>query len=173
MPPTPIEVKKSTGQPEALPNLWHSFRSEVDNLFHRFDNGFGFPAMRRLIDIEPWFGRESFGAVLPAIDITEDDKAFKIAAELPGMDEKNVSVTVDGAYLVLKGEKSQETKKDDKSFHLSERSYGAFERSFRIPDSVDGAKIDAQFSKGVLTITLPKSPEAGAGAARKIEVKAA
>lgn len=169
---TSIEVKKPARQSEALPSLWNNFRTEVDSLIHRFDGGFGLPSMRRLVDIDPLFGKDSFGTLLPAIDITEDEKHYKIAAELPGLDEMSVSVTVTGNYLVLKGEKRQETQKDEKSYHLSERSYGAFERSFRIPDTVETGKIEAEFAKGVLTVTLPKSAEAAA-AARKIEIKAA
>ena len=169
---TPVEIEKNASQPGAVPGLWRSFRNEVDRLFHRLDGGFGLPAIRRLADIEPLFGNDHFGTPLPAIDLTEDGKSYTIAAELPGLDERNVSVTIYGNYLVMKGEKAQETRKQDGSLHLSERSYGAFERSFRIPDSVEADKIGADFTKGVLTVTLPKSAAAVA-ASRKIEIKAA
>ena len=170
MPTTPIEIKKTAGEPEALPHLWRSFRNEVDHLFHRFDGGFGFPAMRRLMDIEPFFAKEAFGSLMPAIDVTEDEKVYKIAAELPGLDEKDVSLTVTGNDLVIKGEKSEE--KEDKERHLSERSYGSFERRFRLPDSVDRDKIAATFAKGVLTVSLPKTAKA-AEPTKKINIKAA
>lgn len=170
MPNTPIEIKRPAGEPGALPDLWRSFRNEVDSLFHRFDGGFGFPAMRRLMDIEPFFAQEAFGPLIPAIDVTEDEKSYEIAAELPGLDEKDVSITLTGTDLVIKGEKSEE--KEDKERCLSERSYGSFERRFRLPDSVERDKIAAQFAKGVLTVSLPKSAKA-AEPAKKIEIKAA
>jgi len=87
------------------------------------------------------------------------------------MDEKDVSVCVKGGALVIEGEKRQEKEEKGKDSYLSERSYGAFRRNFTLPDEVDAEKVKAQFAKGVLTVTLPKT--AAAQSARKIEVKAA
>jgi HSP20 family protein len=97
---------------------------------------------------------------MPAIDMSEDEKTYKISAELPGMDTKDVDVSVTGDMLVLKGEKRQEREEKDKNYHFSERAYGSFQHAFELPASVDRGKIAADFSKGVLTITLPKTVEA-------------
>jgi HSP20 family protein len=173
MPDQTIDVKKATaGRREAVPDVWRSFRSELDRLFDRFDGGFRLPSFRRMFDLEPFWSRETpLGANLPAVDVSEDDKAYKITAELPGLDEKNIDVSVSGDILVVKGEKQQEKEEKDKNYYMSERSYGSFQRSFRLPDGVDQDKIAAEFSKGVLTVTLPKSAEAQTQQ-KKIEVKA-
>ncbi len=166
-----LENRKPPAPAPGLPSLWNSFRSEIDSLFHRFDGGFGFPAVRRLIDVEPLWSHFGTGALLPAIDIVENDKAYSISAELPGLDEKNVTVTLSGDRLVIKGEKSQEKEEKDESRSVSERSYGAFERSFRLPENVDRDRISASVSKGVLHLDLPKNH--AAAPTTKIDVKAA
>jgi len=114
----------------------------------------------------------SFTFSVPAIDMSEDEKAYKISAELPGLDAKDVDVSVSGNMLVLKGEKRQEKEEKDKNYYFSERAYGSFQRTFELPASVDRDKVAADFSKGVLTITLPKTPEAQKPQ-KKIEVKSA
>ena len=168
---TPVEVKKTT--PAPVPDVWQSFRSEMDRLLDRFAGGFGLPAFRRMFDIErPWWPESSFSFPTPAVDVTEDDKAYKITAELPGLDEKSIDVTLSGEMLTLKGEKRYEKEEEDKNRHVSERAYGAFQRSFALPSGVDRDKIAAEFSKGVLKITLPKSAEAQ-NQQKKIAVKAA
>ena len=108
---------------------------------------------------------------MPAIDMSEDEQAYKISAELPGMDSKDIDVSVTGDTLVLKGEKRQEKEEKDKNYHFSERAYGSFQRAFELPASVDRGKIAADFSKGVLTITLPKTA-AAQQPTKKIAVKA-
>jgi HSP20 family protein len=165
----PVEVKKSPPARTALPDVWQSFRSEMDRMFDRFGSGFGFPSLRRMFDIEPAW-RSSFTFSTPAIDMSEDDKAYKISAELPGIDAKDIDISVSGDMLVLKGEKRLEKEETDKNYHFSERSYGSFQRAFELPSSVDSNKLAADFSKGVLTITLPKTVEAQRPA-KKIEVK--
>jgi HSP20 family protein len=165
----PVEVKKAPGAQAGLPDMWQSFRSEMDRLFDRFAGGFGLPSLRRMFDAEP-AGRSSFGFSTPAIDMSEDEKAYKICAELPGMDDKDVDVSISGDTLVLKGEKRQEREQNDRNYHFSERAYGSFQRAFELPASVDRDKIAADFSKGVLTITLPKRAEAQKPA-KKIEVR--
>jgi HSP20 family protein len=102
---TPVEVKKAA--PARTPDVWQSFRSEMDRLFDRFSGGFGIPAFRRWFDTEPaWTYQSSFSFPLPAVDVTEDDKAYKITAELPGLEEKDINVNVTGGMLTIKGEKS-------------------------------------------------------------------
>jgi HSP20 family protein len=167
---TPVAVKKAptpTQTRGSAPDVWQSFRSEMDRLFDRF----GFPSFRRVFDVEPFWGNEaSFGVTVPAVDVTEDDKAYKITAELPGLDQKDLEVSVSGDVLVIKGEKRQEREEKDKNRYLSERSYGAFQRNFSLPDGIDRDKIGADFAKGLLTLTLPKTAEAQKQQ-KKIEVK--
>ena len=165
----PVEVKKTPPAQTNVPDIWQSFRGEMDRLFDRFGSGFGFPSLRRMFDIEPAW-RSSFSYSTPAIDMSEDEKAYKISAELPGIDAKDIDVSVSGDILVLKGEKRQEKEKQDKNYHFSERAYGSFQRAFELPASVDRDKIAADFSKGVLSITLPKRAEAQKPA-KKIEVR--
>ena len=104
--------------------------------------------------------------------IVESEKAYEITAELPGMDEKNIEVKVANGNLIIKGERQEEKEEKEKDYYLRERNFGSFERSFDVPEGVDGDKIEASFRKGVLTVTLPKKPEAQKPA-KKIEVKAA
>lgn len=163
--PTPVEVKSA---PSGTPDVWRSFRSEMDRLFDRFDR-FGFPSFASLPSL---FERPaSFSFNLPAVDVTEDDKAYRIEAELPGLDEKDIEVSLNGDLLVLKGEKRQEKEEKDKNTYVSERSYGSFQRAFSLPDGVDRNKIAADFSRGVLTVTLPKSAETQKQQ-KKVEIKA-
>jgi HSP20 family protein len=165
---TPVEVKKTAPAPRVPADPWQVFRSEFDRLFDRFA-GFGLPSMRRMFEMAP---PTEFAFNVPAVDVTEDDKAYKIAAELPGLAEKDIEVSVSGDVITLKGEKRQEKEEKNKNWYLCERAYGSFERSFELPANVDRDKIVAEFSKGVLTVTLPKSAEAQKQQ-KKIEVKAA
>jgi HSP20 family protein len=166
----PVEVKKAPQAATAVPEMWGSFRSEMDRLFDRFARGFGLPSLRSMADFEaPW---RSFIFSAPPIDISEDDKGYKISAELPGLDAKDVEVSVSGDRLVLKGEKRQEQEEKNKNYYHSERTYGSFQRSFELPASVDRDKIAADFSKGVLTITMPKAAEVQKQQ-KKIEIKSA
>jgi HSP20 family protein len=150
--------------------MWHSFRSDMDRLFDRFARGFGLPSLRSIADFEPPWRSFMFSA--PPIDMSEDDKAYRISAELPGLDAKDVEVSVSGDRLVLKGEKRQQQEEKNKNYYLSERTYGSFERSFELPVSVDRDKIAADFSRGVLTITIPKTAEVQKQQ-KKIEIKSA
>ena len=111
-------------------------------------------------------------SAVPAVDVSETDKAYEITAELPGMDEKNVEVKLANDVLTIKGEKQDEKEEKRKDYYMRERSFGSFQRSFQVPDGVDADKIEANFKKGVLTVTLPKSTEAQK-AEKKIAVKAA
>jgi len=168
---TPVEVKRSAPVPAPANDTWQSFRTEMERLFDRF--GFGMKPFRSWLDMEPALQfRTTFEMPSPAIDIVEDAKGYRLTAELPGMAEKDVELIVSGDSLTLKGEKKQETERKEKNYSLSERSYGSFERTFTLPEGVDRDKISADFGKGVLTVTLPKTPAAVAEP-KKIEVKAA
>jgi HSP20 family protein len=170
---TQVEVKKAAPVPANLPDGWRSLRTEMDQLFDRFAAGWGMPSLRRFFDVEPAVRYESsFSVPSPATDISEDETAYKVTAELPGMSENDIDVSLANGTLTLKGEKQQDKEQKDKNFYLSERSYGSFQRSFSVPEGVDRDKIAADFSKGVLTITMPKTAKA-VGQQKKIEVKAA
>src|SRR4029078_84012 len=97
---------------------------------------------------------------------------FEITAELPGIDEKDIEIQLSNRILTIKAEKKEEKQEERKDYHLSERRYGSLQRSFEIPESVNADQISATFAKGVLTITMPKSPEAQKSE-KKTQVKAA
>ena len=151
-----------------------SLRREVDRLFENFDHDFWrSPFRRSMFDVEPFWRRElTWGAPAPAVDIVEKDNAYEIHAELPGLDEKNVEVKLANGGLTIKGEKKEEKEEKKKDYYVHERHFGSFERYFRVPEGVDVDKIEANFKKGVLTVTLPKKPEAQKPE-KKIAIKAA
>jgi HSP20 family protein len=107
----------------------------------------------------------------PAVDIIEKPNEFRITAELPGMSDKDIDVKCADGVLTMRSEKKEEMEEKDEDYFLSERRYGSFHRSFRLPESVDEDKIDATFKNGVLTITLPKRAESKK-AEKKISIKA-
>jgi HSP20 family protein len=163
-------ARQASPAPMGSQDPWSSFRTEMDRLFDRFA-GFGMPSFRQMFGSPFLNGSEGNAAIAsPAIDITEDDKAYRVTAELPGMNEKDIEVVISGDRLTLRGEKQQE--RQDTNKHLSERSYGMFQRSFTLPEAIDREKIEAGFHNGVLTLTLPKTAQA-AQQSRKIEVKPA
>jgi HSP20 family protein len=169
----PVKTEKSAASmPQAL-RPFESLRREVDRLFEDFAGGiWRSPVGRSFFDIEPAWRTQSVMSAMPAVDVTETDKAYEINAELPGMDEKNIEVKVADDVLTIKGEKREEKEEKNKDYYLSERSFGSFQRSFQVPNGVDTDKIEASFKNGVLTVTLPKSTEAQK-AEKKITVKAA
>lgn len=170
---TQVEIKKAAPPPAGLysGDIWSSMRHEMERLFDRFSHNFDMPSFGSLAGSEHFWPKTD-GEFMPlAVDVSEDDKTYTITAELPGIEEKDVDVNVTDDVLTLKGEKRAEKEEKDKSHYLCERSYGAFQRSFSLPADVDINKIDAKFMKGVLTVTLPKNPEAQP-ASRKIRIKA-
>ena len=96
---------------------------------------------------------------LPAWDIKETEKEFVVKVDLPGIDEKDISLTIRDGVLTLRGEKKSERKGEDENYYLMERSHGSFHRSILLPENVDQNKVAASFDKGVLTVTLPKRPQ--------------
>ena len=143
---------------------WQPFdvlRNQVDRLFHDFQTGFlQAPFLRPFPDIESFWRRDLGFNVTPAIDIVEKDKAFEVTAELPGLDAKDVDVQLANGMLTIKGEKQEEKEEKTKDRYVSERRYGSFRRTLQVPGGVDADKIEASYKSGVLTVTLPKSPEA-------------
>ena len=164
----PTHLSKSRPLPSIL-----GLRDEIDRFFQNVDRGFwGVPLTRPLLDIEPLFPRKAVVDLLPAVDVAENDKQYEITAELPGMDEKDIEVKLSNGMLTIKGEKNEEKEEREKGYYLSERRYGSFQRSFQVPDGVDADNIEASVKKGVLTVTLPKTPEAQK-AEKKIAIKSA
>ena len=99
-------------------------------------------------------------AWLPSVDVFEDKESLKIVAELPGLKPEDVKITLENSTLTLRGEKKQVAEEKTERVHRYERSYGSFERSFSLPNTVDTDKVAASFENGVLTITLPKAEKA-------------
>ncbi|HSW64168.1 MAG TPA: Hsp20/alpha crystallin family protein [Dissulfurispiraceae bacterium] len=125
------------------------FRDEMNRLFDSFFRGF---------DVEP-FGRK--GATFsPKVDVVETDKQIMVTAELPGIDEKDIEVSISRDSLTIKGEKKVEKEDKGKDYYRMERSYGSFSRTVPLPAEIDTEKVDAEFKKGVLAVTLPKSAKA-------------
>jgi len=137
-----------------------SFRREVDRMFDTFFDGFGWPSS------VGWTG------LTPALDVAETDKELVITAEVPGVTEKDVDVTLAGDLLTIKGEKKAEEEQKNGALSYVERRYGSFSRSVRLPFAVKDENVDATYDKGVLTIRIPKPAEVQ-NASRRIEVKAA
>ncbi len=100
----------------------------------------------------------------PKLDFSESGDAYMLKAEIPGIDPKEISVSLEGELLTLKGEKRQEREEKEERYHRVERSFGTFVRAMRLPGAVDGSKVTAGFRNGVLTVTLPKAPSARANA---------
>jgi len=143
----------------------------ADRLFEDFGDLWRSPVRQALLGTEPLWSRDLTWAATPAVDVAAKDKAYEITAELPGMDEKNIDVKIANGMLTIKGEKKEEKEEKKKDYYLSERRYGSFERRFQVPEGVESDKIEASFRKGVLTVTLPKTPAAQA-AEKKINIKA-
>jgi len=160
----PIKTEATSAPQVTKPSEWQPFealRNQVDRLLHDFQTGFlQAPTYRSLLDIEPFWRRDLGFNVTPAIDIVEKDKAFEVTAELPGLDVKNIDLQLSDNVLTIKGEKQEEREEKAKDRYVSERRYGSFRRSLQVPGNIDTDKIEASFKDGILTVTLPKSPEA-------------
>lgn len=118
------------------------------------------------------FGTRIAEWLSPASDASSNDDAYRITIELPGVSEKDVSVTAEGGTLVITGEKSSEREDKGDTWYFSERQYGSFRRSFRLPPDADEAAIDAHMKDGVLSIEVPRKKPEG-GKAKTIEVRKA
>ena len=123
-----------------------SLRREIDRIWDSFLG-------------EPHIVRRSGEKWGPCMDVSEDKTNIVVMAELPGMEAKDVEVSITGDVLNIKGEKKEEKEEKDEYRHVVERSYGTFQRSFQLPASVQSDKIKASFDKGVLKIVLPKTEE--------------
>jgi HSP20 family protein len=161
----PFRDRQSLARPDV--NVFGPLQREVDRLFDEFAHGFGALAMS---------GNSGLATLMPSMDISESEKEFVLTAELPGLERKDVDISLEDNVLTIRGEKKMEASPDDKdkdknkNVHVSERSYGVFYRVLELPFPVDPASVQATMSKGVLKITIPKParPES-----KKIEVKEA
>lgn len=151
-----------------LPSLWsqsdrltsepfRTFRREIEDMFRTFDRSL------------PSFNLD-VGAAAPAINVAETSEAIEVTAELPGVEEKDLKVGVEGNRLTISGEKKQEPAKDEKEWHIEERSYGSFYRSMYLPFSPEDGAVEAHLDKGVLHIRVKKPVEA-VKTAKTIEIK--
>lgn len=136
---------------------------QMNELFEDFFDDFGKHSL-----ISEKHGRDFMFS--PHFDVAETENSIEVSAELAGMDEKDIDVSLDNNVLTIKGEKKEEKEEKKKDYHVSERCYGSFQRSFSLPDGLDEAGIKAKFSKGILHIALPKS-EKTKSKSKKIQVK--
>jgi len=127
------------------------------DIFDQFFNSLELPTL---------FGEESM--VVPDFDISETEKEYVIAGEIPGIDVKDLKVTLTDGIVTIKGEKKKEQEEKEENYHRVERHYGSFERSFRLPDGIKTKELDAQYKDSILKLTLPK---AEVSEVKKIEVK--
>lgn len=119
-----------------------SFRKEINQLFNDFFS----------------IGPSSLSEIgwMPTVDVEEDDKEVRIRAEIPGIEEKDLSVTLENDILTIAGEKKEEKKEENRRYVVSERRFGSFHRSIRLPEGIDREKIKAGFKNGVLSVTIPR-----------------
>jgi HSP20 family protein len=141
---------------------FRDLQRQIDRVFSEFSQ-----------DFRPMgFGRGNGNMLAVDIDVAETDKALEISADLPGVAEKDIDVSVSDNMLTIKAEKKSERDEKGKDFRIVERSYGTFQRSMTLPFAADASKVEAKFDKGVLKLTLPKPPELQSKA-QKIPVKSA
>lgn len=129
---------------------FHSLHSEIDRVFDSFFRGTGFPAA--------FSGGSQNAVIKPSLDLKATDKEYQISIELPGVEEKDVSIEIEGGSLAVSGEKKSEIKEEDekKGYCRVERSYGSFRRVLALPEDSDPEKIAAKFKNGVLDIVIPR-----------------
>ena len=149
-----------------LPSLWSSSQDMMTDPFKSF--------RREMEDMLRGFDRNlstlNVGAGAPAINVAETADAVEVTAELPGVEEKDIKVSMDGNRLIISGEKKEEAERDERDWHVEERSYGSFYRSMSLPFSPGESAIEAHLDKGVLHVSVKKPPEA-AKSAKTIEIK--
>ena len=150
--------KKATVPATTFHDPFSAMRAEMDRMFDRFpSSGFMSPFMRNGSSL---LGDAGKSIMTLQVNIKETNKAISIDAELPGMGEDDVSLDVSDGLLTLAAEKKIEKTDDREHVHTVGRSYGRFQRSFRLPETADQAKIKAEFDKGVLHVSIPKKATA-------------
>ena len=132
-------------------DVFTTFRREMDRLFDDVFGDFGSKAVAT--------NGFSWGTAIPRLDVVENEKELKVSVELPGVDEKDIDVTLVGDLLTIKGEKKLEHEEKEGERHYIERRYGSFARTLRLPFEASDQSVEAEFDKGVLTIRIPKPAE--------------
>ena len=140
-----------------------ALQSDVNHVFEDFWRTFNLP-MSGLLD------EDAGAAAEPNIDVRETDKEIEVVAELPGMDEKDVEVSISDGMLAITGQKESERERKDQGYVLRERSFGRFERVIPLPEGLDLDAVKATFKNGLLTVTIPKTKETQA-AVKRVSVK--
>jgi HSP20 family protein len=136
-------------------------RSELDEAFDRFSDNFAVPTLQRVFDLERRLRhRMPLSSIEARADVSGEEKSFRISIELPGIDAKGIEITVSDNMLAIKGEKKDDREKETQGYYLREREYGSFERFIELPPGIDHDAIEAEFAGGVLSVVLPKTPEA-------------
>jgi HSP20 family protein len=165
-----IPMRDRSGLTRFEANPFGSLQREIDRLFEDFSRGLPMVATQALMNI------------VPSVDVAETDKEIEITAEMPGLERKDIEISLEDDMLTIRGEKKieveQADKKDktdksannNKNYHLSERSYGVFYRVLQLPPGIDPSTVQATMANGVLKIKIPKPAKAQA---KKIEVKEA
>ena len=146
-------ARRNDSEPRTT-DVW-GLQSDINRLFDAFMTPFERTEMKRDLS--------------PRLDVAETKDKYEIKAELPGMDEKDIDLSMDDGVLTISGEKKTETQSDDKGYYLKECSYGSFSRSIRLPENIDDDRIAAKFDKGVLMIDVPKK-EPTTAKSRKITI---
>lgn len=143
-------VKRPAGRDEDHP--FYSLQRHMNSLFDDFFTGF---------DAAPrGFTTGKFGVFMPSVDVKESDKEFTVRAELPGVEEKDIDVTLTSDAVTIKGEKKEEKEDKGKNYYYMERSYGSFHRVIPLVAEMDASKAQASFKNGVLNIIIPKNQSA-------------
>ena len=145
-----------TRSQELTPEAFRAMRREMASAFRALDQNSSSP---------------DIGAGAPAISVAETNDALEVTAELPGVDEKDIKVSLDDNQLIISGEKKAESTKEEKDWHVEERSYGSFYRSMSLPFEPEDEAVNAHFDKGVLHLTI-KKPAKAAKTTKTIEIKA-
>jgi HSP20 family protein len=154
----PWKNKQPEGEGDELTPLM-ALRGEMERLFDAY--------LREPLAAMDW-PRWQSDKWSPPIDLAENDKEFTVRAELPGIDPKDLDVTVTGNQLVVSGEKKESDEHKEKDFYRSETRYGSFRRTVTLPEGIDTENVDAQFANGVLTLHLRKTVPT---AAKRVEIK--
>ena len=157
----PWPVGKRGLQVRHSDNPFAVLHKEMDELFDSFTRGF--------FEMEPFENRMTSFA--PRIDVSESDKEINVTAELPGMEEKDVDLSISREALVIKGEKKDEKEEKGKTYYRMERSFGSFTRTVPLPAEADIDRVEASYKKGVLRVSVPKTEKA-IKETKKISVKA-
>jgi HSP20 family protein len=175
--PASIAIKREPAPPAGgtreMAWPFAALRSEIEQLFDDFDIAdWRLPLWRRAGRAEAWRPTGEAAMLCPAMDLVERGDAYEIEAEIPGIAPEEVELKLSDGWLAIRGEKTTERDEAEGDYHLRERSFGRFERRFRLPPGVDSNRIEARMASGVLNVRLPKTAEAKASE-KTITVKAA